>query len=517
MNSKIHFFHIKILVLITLLIVLVLQKASAQEAPVKIAITPFTLNAPQDLQYLKSGIQDMLESRLSQDENVVVISDEKTALAMQGMQEPIDENEARAIGRQLDADFVLIGSLTVFGASSSLDARLVDVAKQKSTLSFFEQSDSIDDLVPKINAFAADINATVTSPAAAAAAAPAPDPAAIENGVQAHPEKMAEDPMQADTAGAKDDQGFDHTPLLPDFWKSRIYKIRFDGLALGDVDGDGNIETVVVSADKMIIFRNEKQKLFKINEIKWGGYRAVVGVDVGDINGNGIDEIFVSALNDMKTAVASDVYEFDGHTFKQTVKKSRQLYRVVGNPKQAPMLLGQEFKPKRNHGNPVHLLQWDGADYSPGDTVLPAKSEKITLPGVAYGDVMNSSNNIPVFYTTYNRIQVVDADSETVFTSSEHYGGSTLTYSMGKQNRDDDDAKRYFQMRLVIADVNGDGKNEILAIKNYDKFRETLALTKWFDGFHIESLTWDGLGLATYLQTPKKPGSIRDFALFHIV
>ena len=127
MKSKINFSHIKILVLITLLLVLVLQKATAQDESVKIAITPFTVNAPEDMQYLKSGIQDMLETRLTHDNDVVVISEEKTALAMEGMQEPLDENKAREIGQRLGADFVLFGSLTVFGSSASLDARLVDV------------------------------------------------------------------------------------------------------------------------------------------------------------------------------------------------------------------------------------------------------------------------------------------------------------------------------------------------------------------------------------------------------
>ena len=114
MKTKIHFFHIKILILITLLVVLVLHRASAQAEPVRIAITPFTLNAPEDMGYLQSGIQDMLESRLSQDEDVIVVSDDETARAIEGISEPIDENEAREVGRRLNARYVLIGSLTVF-------------------------------------------------------------------------------------------------------------------------------------------------------------------------------------------------------------------------------------------------------------------------------------------------------------------------------------------------------------------------------------------------------------------
>ena len=57
------------------MIVLAFHKVTANDEPVSIAITPFTLNAPDDMGYLKTGIQDMLESRLSQDKNITVISE----------------------------------------------------------------------------------------------------------------------------------------------------------------------------------------------------------------------------------------------------------------------------------------------------------------------------------------------------------------------------------------------------------------------------------------------------------
>jgi len=66
-----------------------------------------------------------------------------------------------AIGEQLGADYILFGSLTHFGESVSLDAAMVDVTGDKPALTFFEQSNSMGDVIPLVNTFAGDINRKV--------------------------------------------------------------------------------------------------------------------------------------------------------------------------------------------------------------------------------------------------------------------------------------------------------------------------------------------------------------------
>ncbi|GAH14066.1 unnamed protein product, partial [marine sediment metagenome] len=77
---------------------------------------------------------------------------------------------------QLNADYTLFGSLTVFGNSISIDAKMVDVTGNTPTTSFFDQSQDLGGVITKINQIAAQINANVfdRQPKVARKAAPAP-------------------------------------------------------------------------------------------------------------------------------------------------------------------------------------------------------------------------------------------------------------------------------------------------------------------------------------------------------
>ena len=505
MKTKIHFFHIKILILITLLVVLVLHRASAQAEPVRIAITPFTLNAPEDMGYLQSGIQDMLESRLSQDEDVIVVSDDETARAIEGISEPIDENEAREVGRRLNARYVLIGSLTVFGSSASLDARLVDVSGEKATLAFFEQSENIDDLVPKINAFAADINLKIGGAAVVAAA---PKPAADGNDIQAHPEKLEPGEVQAEVG----DSGLAAAGgvLSEDFWKSRNYKYNFHGLALGDVDGDGKIETVVITHNRVIIFRKEAGKLYKLHEIKQSMSKQFIGVDAGDINGNGIDEIFVSGLTPRRTGLSSFVLEHNGKAYRTLDSDSNLLYRVVETGDRPPMLFGQKFKPLKDQAGPIFKMTWSGSAYRKSDNVIQGKS--LNLMGFSYGDVFNRHENGVLAYTYADRLELFDGNGAKESSGSEALGGSTLYFSIGRTGKGDEEFE-FFPMRVLLKDLDRDGQQEVIAVKNYEVANRALRDFRMFTDFHVESLSWDGLGLKPNWKTSKTSGYMRDYAI----
>jgi len=81
----------------------------------RVAIVPFKVNAEKDLSFLRDGIVDMLTSRLSVEDKVVVLCREEIAKVLKTVSPPINESKAREIGSQLGVDYVLFGSLTVFG------------------------------------------------------------------------------------------------------------------------------------------------------------------------------------------------------------------------------------------------------------------------------------------------------------------------------------------------------------------------------------------------------------------
>ncbi len=81
-----------------------------------------------------------------------------------------------ALGKKLNADFVVWGSITKIGNSLSIDGKLVDIAAYKAALAIATQSPTMDEVIPKINEFAQKIEAHIlgTSPRAAETTPPAP-------------------------------------------------------------------------------------------------------------------------------------------------------------------------------------------------------------------------------------------------------------------------------------------------------------------------------------------------------
>ena len=127
----------------------------------RLAILPFAMNSDRDLKFLQSGIMDMLSSRLAWKDKIEVIEKGTVLKTLDAFPGPIDKQKALEIGRALHADYVILGSLTVFGDSVSIDAKILDVAKGDELVTAFEQTKGMDGVIPAVNKFAEDINARV--------------------------------------------------------------------------------------------------------------------------------------------------------------------------------------------------------------------------------------------------------------------------------------------------------------------------------------------------------------------
>ena len=314
-------------ILLTILMILVSSSVCATAAK-QVAIVPFKVNSDKDVNFMRDGIYDMLSSRLYREGEVEVLSRQQVEKALASVSGGFTESKARDFGRLLGADFVLFGSLTVLGSSISLDSKMVDAAGAKPTLSFFEQSEDAGGIVSRVNQMTAEINdkifgrTAVAKAPAGTSAAPAAQPKAPD--AQAHPEKMfrqqagltSEDqrsPFSTDEKGGRE--------LSPQLWRSMTFNQVFNGIALGDVDGDGKVETVIITPKSVMIYRFDQQRSQKVLEITEGMPGTNIGVDVADINGNGVPEIFVTSMSMTRRGLDSFVLEYDGKAFKRLVRR----------------------------------------------------------------------------------------------------------------------------------------------------------------------------------------------------
>lgn len=135
--------------------------AASKAAPGSLAILPFKAHAPQDMGYLTSGIRDMLASRLAAEAGVTVVDKRIIDDALAAAGTPGEAVWYAALGQKLTADYIIAGSLTALGNSLSLDAKVYTMSGGGPAQSFFATADSEDTIIRAIDSLAWDIGEKV--------------------------------------------------------------------------------------------------------------------------------------------------------------------------------------------------------------------------------------------------------------------------------------------------------------------------------------------------------------------
>ena len=501
------------------LAIVLMNGAARGQAVRRILILPFQIHAREDLSFLKKGIADMLSSRLVQEGKVELINPEA---ALTGEPEPADAAAALKLGVRVKADYVVFGSLTLFGDSISTDARLIDVAQQKPVVIFNRLGQSRDAAIEHVNAFADQINAdifgrteTVRRPAAAPGGG-VPDS-------RRHPEKVFNE-----SSGLGSDYSFNRPgeSRALDFtiWRSRNYGMHIKGLAVGDVDGDGLKETVTISDDAITIFRHHGGRFQKLAEIKNDTQVVLVTVDVADINANGRAEIFVTAedltgderANYITKRLRSFVLEWNGTAYARLVDDQHWYYRVIRVPDRGDKLLAQRRGFEDLFRGPVYAMAWVNGGYEQADRQRLPRG--VNVYSYTMGDVKNDGQEAIVAFTPTDYLRVYTGDREKEWESGEQMGGSNIFFEVpdkGSSPQDPvpDRENHYIAQRIQVADLDNNGRNEVIVVDNRDSFKKVFSKIRSFKSGYVQSLEWDALGLHLNWRTRSVSGYISDCAV----
>ena len=131
----------------------------------KVAIFPFMIHSQENLDYLREGINDILTSRITVEEGIVVIERSIVERALYE-EKPmrLDETAATKIGMRIGADYIVLGSITKIGDDTSLDARLISITEGKPPVTVYAQQKGMDDVMVKLGDFAQDIGDNILGP-----------------------------------------------------------------------------------------------------------------------------------------------------------------------------------------------------------------------------------------------------------------------------------------------------------------------------------------------------------------
>jgi hypothetical protein len=475
----------------------------------KILVLRPVLHAGQEMDFLRSGIVEMLSGRLTLPDKVSALSqDDAAAPAIR------DDTQAVAMARRMAVDYVVLESVIILGNSVSTDARVLEASSGKTVLTFSRTGKDQADIIAHIDELAAQINSRLLGRAAAVAteqapaAAPPGTTAQVRDNIHQHPEKLLTG-VGGDRSGLL--AGYDDesaTAAVRLLVRGRRMDTQLRGVSVGDVDGDGASEIVCIDSSTVVAFRLQQAQLTKMAQSKFG--KANVSVDAADLNGNGIDELFITHFDNDSGRVLSYVLEWDGNAFKRTADNLRWYFRVVDLFDRGRVLLGQRQGIDERFAAGIYEMEYKDGRYDAGQKLALPRNRNVF--GFAQGAVRTAATSDMVDYSRSGYLRVMDSKGREEWTSTESYGGTDNTLVV--KSKDDPNEKDilFLPSRVHLLDLDGDGLQEIVAVRNKDA-AGAFSRTRLFKQGRLEILKWDQMGLMPVWRTRNVAKYIGDFTV----
>ena len=496
-----------------------------------VAVLPFSIHSAENIDYVRQGIGDMLASRISVNEKIDVIGKDSVLAALQETAgRELALADAYALGKKLNADFVVWGSITKIGNSLSIDGKLVDIAASKTAVNLFAQCPTMDEVIPKINDFAQRIDTHILGGLPQASESPSV-PKEIIVSRQSSPQATREAEIISGMRGGR--KGTYTSSINPDFinaaqplnrktfWKSQQFSNEFRGMDIGDVNGDGLNETIMIDPHNVLIYQKKGNEFKLIQQIPGKSYDYYVSLDVADINANGIKEIIVSSYNGQQ--VDSFILEFRNGKFVTIASGLPFFMRVIDNASGIPLLLGQRRGMDKPFDTPIYEIVWQNGEYREGQKMRIPKGlsvygltmDKLGSGGAERIVTLNDYDYICIYEQTdkpLSRVAIIGGSDEFIWKSEDVFGGSnTIIESMKGSNVNSDDPYNYINLRILTYDTNKDGKREIIIVKNLSASGRTFQRVKLFTSAEVYDLEWDGMGMVENWRTKKINGYVADY------
>ncbi len=294
-------------------------------------------------------------------------------------------------------------------------------------------------------------------------------------------------------------------------------------MQIGDVTGDGAFNVVTTDGSSIRVYNRESGSIKLIWE-ESGSHSKQISVELVDLNGNGIDEIYVTRF---RTSPSAYAFEYVNGTFKKIMDSfPRFLRSMLVSGQKGKRLFGQKMSGLSVFHSSIERYEWGTV----GSEILKVVDE-IPIPsnasiyGCAFGAITDGKSEQIIFYNNSEHLEIYNVGARKTWESSEVYGGSTLTIEAeskkttiiddryGLINNTGGKGKTRIPPRVILRDTDKNASPEVVTYKNVSLSGRLLSNMPLFDKSMIIGLEYDGIGLGKKWFTRELDAVAVDFDL----
>lgn len=285
---------------------------------------------------------------------------------------------------------------------------------------------------------------------------------------------------------------------------------------IGDLDGDGVNEYVIIDRNRVMVYKFDDNKFKPTAQTTFNkNNHRFLAVDVGDINGNGLDEIFVTSqyggdsLNSFALEANSKQKRFD------KIWDNVRLYLRIIRPFGAkPKLLAQQSGFQDPFAGGIKTIQYQGNGFGEGPeiTVPSVYDTKFILYGLTQATLFSTKTNETIILDKDYHLRVYSPSGRLLVNSDEYYGHDPRIIDTGVKSdiigmRQGEPVN--FRGRLQL--VQHGGKKYLLLPKNHRMGGDMLSKAVIINDGSLEILEVTEESFGKVAETKKQKGYVAAF------
>ncbi len=443
----------------------------AHGAEKTLVILPFAFYGDQPKPYIYKGLKSMFASRLS-GEGISMVSDD-TLFSL------LNENEkkgitggktaARIAGRA-GADYAIFGSITSFGTGYSIDLSIINAAKgltsqKRVTNAVDREGGLVTAAAEAAHRFKAIIEGKPYFPPGAPAYESDREEKETIREVMGFKKKNVYRASRRRSSGSLVKDYFIKTSNRPSFIPSGTFKVKMNilGIDIGDLNGDGEEEFVVISDDTLFIYKKKGTSFSLLDKINSAISEAFIHVSVGDADHNGKAEIYAVALYGNRGRTT--VYEWNGKFNK--VHRQYGHMNIAGKSESIrPTLLFQQSRISHPFYGGIYRMEYDNQGKPVKTDLLPGL-KNAQFYSLTISDLDGDGAMEYICLGKESKLQVLNGNDGLIWKSSREIGGTNNAFTIHELTSESGDETRIeINTGVIVMDIDRDGKNEVIAAEN---------------------------------------------------